>query len=657
MAETEARRDGHGPPPETTLALAAGLGLLMGVQLLRVYLPLATFYLHDSLGLSPLATGGISLMVLAVGLGAPALARRHSWWETVRWTAGLLALTRIAEQLFASPAADSGIALVGTALLALLLPLILLATTRPAALRTRLAFVVVAALALETALRTLAGTLDLSWQDRPAADLVVLASAAACLLATLLARRPEGPPLAPASRPWDWIALGAWLAVYLLVFSNPAQLAARAALPLARASYFVLGGWGLAILLLGVLPLHGGSRWRTLEASVLAAAGTWLAVFGGDAAWFGILIGTPGMAVLLFDLVRHRPAVGWWGFASGAAGMVTLLLLYLAYGRFDQAFGPSERVVYLTAIVLLVVPSLVNGWRARQEAPRRFWRTWLGGIAAAAIVAAAAPALITPLATPPVTETAGPIRIMTYNLHQGFDTRGRLDPEALAAVVESEDPDVLAFQEVARGWMVTGGLDLYSWMIGRLGLGGRFAGTADPQWGNALLTRLPILDSTYHPLPPFDLPLRRGVLDVRVRTRRGPLRLLAVHLHHRRGDHQIRDRQVEALLEVWGGSTGTVLLGDFNALPGSAAIERLRAAGLRDASALLPPSGRGTTASLDGRQIDWIFATTDLAFETTTMRYSQASDHLPVVTTVHLTTRFRGASPPTGAAGGRRPPG
>ena len=39
---------------------------------------------------------------------------------------------------------------------------------------SRLAFFLVLALGVETALRTLAGTLDLSWQDHPAADFLVL---------------------------------------------------------------------------------------------------------------------------------------------------------------------------------------------------------------------------------------------------------------------------------------------------------------------------------------------------------------------------------------------------------------------------------------------------------------------------------------------------
>jgi endonuclease/exonuclease/phosphatase family metal-dependent hydrolase len=453
------------------------------------------------------------------------------------------------------------------------------------------------------------------------------------------------------------VALGAWMALYLLVFSNPAHLAARAGMPLERASWFVLGGWLIGLLVVGLLPLHAASRWRTAEASALAAAGTWVAVFGGDDAWFGFVVGLPGMAVLMFDLLSGRPTAERQGIGAGAAGMVPLSVLYLTYGRFDQPFGPSERITYLVVTSLLIGASLATAWRARHQPPPPFWRAWLGGLLVAAVLALAAARLLTPPELAPVADTAGPIRVMTYNLHQGFDVEGRLGPEALAEVIEREKPDILALQEVARGWLVTGGLDLHAWMTRRLGLTGSFAGTADPQWGNAILTRLPMRKSVYHPLPPGDLPLRRGVLDVTVQTRRGTLRVLCVHLHHRRPDDEIRVRQVEALLDIWAGSPGTLMLGDFNALPGSAAIELLRAAGLRDASELLPPSGRGTTTRLDGRQIDWIFATRDLAFEATTIPYSKASDHLPVMTTVHLTTRLRGAGSTTGAADSRRPPG
>ncbi len=152
---------------------------------------------------------------------------------------------------------------------------------------------------------------------------------------------------------------------------------------------------------------------------------------------------------------------------------------------------------------------------------------------------------------------------------------------------------------------------------------------------------MPVLASTYHPLPPDDLPLRRGVLDVTIGVGKTPLRVLCLHLHHRWRDDEIRVRQTEALLELWGGTPATVLLGDFNAEPDSDAILMLRAAGLRDASEQLPEAQRATIVGRGpSRQIDWIFATADLDLDAPAVARSPASDHQPVAVTV----RFRRAA-------------
>ena len=44
-----------------------------------------------------------------------------------------------------------------------------------------------------------------------------------------------------------------------------------------------------------------------------------------------------------------------------------------------------------------------------------------------------------------------PVRIMTYNLHNGFNTKGKLNMEEIAQVIERNNPDVVALQEVSRG--------------------------------------------------------------------------------------------------------------------------------------------------------------------------------------------------------------
>ena len=70
----------------------------------------------------------------------------------------------------------------------------------------------------------------------------------------------------------------------------------------------------------------------------------------------------------------------------------------------------------------------------------------------------------------PRSEAAGglPVRVMSYNLHQGFDTGGSLAIEEQAKVIEEAGPDIVALQEVSRGWVVDGSFDMLVWLSRRL---------------------------------------------------------------------------------------------------------------------------------------------------------------------------------------------
>jgi endonuclease/exonuclease/phosphatase family metal-dependent hydrolase len=43
------------------------------------------------------------------------------------------------------------------------------------------------------------------------------------------------------------------------------------------------------------------------------------------------------------------------------------------------------------------------------------------------------------------------VRVLTYNLHFGFDVRGWSDLEAAARAIEATGADVVGLQEVSRG--------------------------------------------------------------------------------------------------------------------------------------------------------------------------------------------------------------
>src|SRR5439155_1205781 len=75
--------------------------------------------------------------------------------------------------------------------------------------------------------------------------------------------------------------------------------------------------------------------------------------------------------------------------------------------------------------------------------------------------------------TPTPAATEDPVntfRVMTYNIHQGFNAGQIPSLDSLVDVISRESPDVLVLQEVVRGWMIDEQHDALSVLSERLGL-------------------------------------------------------------------------------------------------------------------------------------------------------------------------------------------
>jgi endonuclease/exonuclease/phosphatase family metal-dependent hydrolase len=227
---------------------------------------------------------------------------------------------------------------------------------------------------------------------------------------------------------------------------------------------------------------------------------------------------------------------------------------------------------------------------------------------------------------------------MTFNLHNGFDTTGWLGMEALARTIERQHPDVVALQEVARGWVIDGSTDMLGWLSQRLQMDYVFDPTAGPLWGNAVLTRLPIKGSRTYPLPTPDLLIGRGYVRVLLDAGGGrTLNVIATHYHHLEDGGAIRVLQSKAILALWKDVPGTVLMGDLNAEPGSPEIEMLRSAGLVEAVAQAGLSPGYTYDSVAPYQrIDYVWVSPDLAGGLTdvVITSGNASDHRGVTASI-----------------------
>jgi len=231
------------------------------------------------------------------------------------------------------------------------------------------------------------------------------------------------------------------------------------------------------------------------------------------------------------------------------------------------------------------------------------------------------------------------LRVLTYNIHHGEGTDSRVNLSRIAEVIESAEPDLVALQEVDNGVARTGGVNQPA-VLGRLtGLSPLFGGNIEifgGDYGNALLTKPPVVDAANQPLPSFNEGEQRGVIDARVRLEDGTeVRVLATHLDHRPDDAErlaaakmINERATED-------DRPALLLGDLNARPDSQVL-----ATFQHAWANTTDKPRPTFPSKQpNRQIDYILVRPPERWRVVDVQVLDepvASDHRPVLAVLEL---------------------
>lgn len=230
------------------------------------------------------------------------------------------------------------------------------------------------------------------------------------------------------------------------------------------------------------------------------------------------------------------------------------------------------------------------------------------------------------------------LTVLTYNIHHGEGTDGEVDLDRIAGIIRAQNPDVVCLQEVDQNLPRTAMLDMPDLLSKKLGMDVVFGGNYafdNGLYGNATLTKLPILESENRELPNPKGAEPRGYLRVRVAKGGHTVDVFNTHLGL---DPDERKEQAGAIVDIVR-EFPAVLAGDLNAEPPSTPIEILRAV-FRDT--FLGDSA--TASTLPGartpRRIDYVLVTRHITIESSDIITEGdarvASDHLPYVARVSL---------------------
>lgn len=459
-----------------------------------------------------------------------------------------------------------------------------------------------------------------------------------------------------------------------------------AAPPVLRATRALHGGrsaaawpWvtlGPALVLLGVLVAPAGriavaTDWSAGRVAAVNVALLTLVALGGLlAARTGpLLAGTAGTVLVLTGTAAALDAVGVTAIAGQAAlaaglGLVTVsgvrgggtsprrrgvvtgaslvllgALLFAAYAGSLVTLPFGVHAVMLVTAGLLAAAALLSTLRAARLGREPASSLLTVATALTVIVAlllAGVGSLRSPARPSPSAE-AGALRLVSANVHYGFDVDGRQRALEVGDLLAELGADLIALNEVDRGWAIGGSHDLLSTYALATGLEPVFGAASDEVWGNALLTRLPVLEVQRTRLPRGRDPLTRSALTVVVELPDGsPLGVVVTHLSNvdRQGDTRLPQAQTVAAIVARLRERGipAVVAGDLNARPGDPELIVLEDLDLTRALA----EGRATFPDVAATvQIDHVLVPSGFSIVRADTLTTGLSDHRFVVVTLH----------------------
>ncbi|MGO4886921.1 endonuclease/exonuclease/phosphatase family protein [Anaerobacillus sp. MEB173] len=238
------------------------------------------------------------------------------------------------------------------------------------------------------------------------------------------------------------------------------------------------------------------------------------------------------------------------------------------------------------------------------------------------------------------------LKLMSFNIHHGKGTDKTVDLKRIAQVIRNSKSDIIGLNEVDRHFSArTEYIDQLAWLAEELELNAVYGPSITltssvnkqqkRQYGNALLSRFPITESSNH-LFQSSFAENRSLLESKILINNTIINVFVTHFSL---NSYIQKRQTRFFLShIKKMNEPIILLGDLNIKPHSKRWEELHNYLIDCWSVNKTYSGFTYPSKSPKKRIDYIFVSPNLQIDlaSTIMDYPTASDHLPLQASIKI---------------------
>ena len=333
------------------------------------------------------------------------------------------------------------------------------------------------------------------------------------------------------------------------------------------------------------------------------------------------------LRVFLRQISLRRPSLPQLGGAFAAAALYLLVMVFFHVFTtiYDYApvIGPLFRdrfwLVHLLAGLGLLLPLLLVREEAYPSSGPEAAPPSIAWLMAGMAVLTLAAFLFT-ASLPRRFSSTGELKVMTYNIQQGFDEAGNQNLEGQLAVIRAVGPDILGLEESDTARVANGNVDAVRFIADQLDMYSYYGPTTTTgTFGIALLSRYPIEDpSTFFMYSEAE---QTAAIHARVEAEGRTWNVFVTHL----GNHG-PIVQLEDMLTRVDGLENVIAMGDFNFRPATEQYT-LMTASLQDSWLLKWPGGTEIPGYSAERRIDHIFVSPGTQILDSAYVVDPASDH------------------------------